>query len=116
MELDINALFESNEDYTLYGLEQFKDIYAVRDIGVECGSYKYHVKNVSPKQHNRQMERDRFLTSLDWRLFRFSGQEIINNPFGCVKQVHNYLLQKSEKVTVPIPYQPYSYRTSIKKK
>ena len=108
-ELDVKALFESEKDYTYKERERHKDVYCLRDIGIECDSYEYHSKNVSPEQHVRQIERDRFLTFRGWRLFRFSGREIMSDPFDCVRQVHNYLLHAAGKDTVEIPKHHYVY-------
>jgi very-short-patch-repair endonuclease len=62
---------------------------------VECDGYEYHR---TKEQMKRDNERDRWLQSLGYPVFRFSGTEIWEDPMQCAAKcawfVHNQVTEK----------------------
>jgi len=57
-------------------------------IIVECDGRKYHS---SPADMKRDQRRDKYLSSLGWRILRFSGRTILLDADTCVKQIAKLL-------------------------
>ncbi len=58
-------------------------------INVECDSPKFH----SGRRHTYDLKRNRFLQRRGWRVRRFSDEEILLDPGGCVAAL-NHLVKK----------------------
>jgi hypothetical protein len=57
---------------------------------IECDGYEYHKSKPSFKADR---VRDRVLTSLRFKVLRYSGSEIFNNPFACAIDLLKHLNQ-----------------------
>lgn len=55
------------------------------NIAVECDGHDFHEKTKAQAQ--RDKARDRYLVSAGYRILRFTGAEIWNDPVGCADQV-----------------------------
>jgi very-short-patch-repair endonuclease len=62
---------------------------AVCRLVVECDGHPYHER--TKEQAARDRSRDRELQGLGYVIFRFTGSEIVRNPYGCVQQVQDHL-------------------------
>jgi very-short-patch-repair endonuclease len=52
---------------------------------VECDGHQFHEKTKEQAQHDK--ERDRFITAKGYRIFRFTGSEIMRRPNECAIEV-----------------------------
>lgn len=55
------------------------------DIGVELDGHEFHER--TPEQVEYRNRRDRDLQMAGWRIFHFSGREIVRDPEKCVRAV-----------------------------
>lgn len=62
----------------------------VRTIIVECDGHDYHERTKAQAQ--RDKARDRFLMGKGYRVVRFTGSELFNNPFDCAYEAMLLLL------------------------
>jgi hypothetical protein len=63
---------------------------------VECDGYLYHADKST---FSLDRTRDRILQMRGFKVLRFSGSDIVNNPAGMAKELHEYLVtQKRGKV------------------
>ena len=58
---------------------------------IECDGFEYHS---SKQQVNYDYERENDLKLNNYNVMRFTGSQIINEPFKCVKTVYEYLLKQ----------------------
>lgn len=56
---------------------------------IECDGHDFHEKTKEQAQHDK--ERDRFLTSLGFKILRYTGSEIYNDFQNIEKQLKNLL-------------------------
>ncbi|OCA85252.1 endonuclease domain-containing protein [Pseudobacillus wudalianchiensis] len=56
---------------------------------VECDGHDFHEKTKAQAQ--RDKKRDRDLQIAGYRIIRFSGSEIFKDPYGCAKEVTDFL-------------------------
>lgn len=62
---------------------------------VECDGYRYHSDKSTFSQDRT---RDRILHMRGFKVLRFSGSDIVNNPAGMARELHEYLVaQKRDK-------------------
>lgn len=52
---------------------------------IECDGKDYHEQNY--EQVEKAKKRNRYLQSLGYRVFYFTGKELYNNPFLCAKEI-----------------------------
>jgi len=70
-------------DFTIFkGEENLK-------VGIELDSFAFHEKD--KKQFDYEKKRDRYLHLKNWKVFRFTGAEIVRNPLDCVIEIYDYL-------------------------
>jgi hypothetical protein len=53
-------------------------------LGVEIDSHEWHERTKQQAQYDK--ERERFLISNGWKILRFTGSEVYNNPAKCVEE------------------------------
>lgn len=53
-------------------------------LGVEIDGHQWHEKTKAQAQ--RDKERERFLVAHGWKILRFTGSEVFNNPRKCVEE------------------------------
>jgi hypothetical protein len=58
-------------------------------IAIELDSFTYHERD--SKQFEYEKKRDRYLHLKKWKVFRFSGAEIMRNPSACVVEIFEHL-------------------------
>lgn len=54
-------------------------------IVIECDGHDFHEK--TKEQAARDKKRDRYLQSMGFKVFRFSGSEIWKDPFTCAQEI-----------------------------
>lgn len=62
-----------------------------REIIVECDSQQFHEKTEQERQYEEQ--RDKFLQSRGYKIFRFTGSEIYQKPLKCAAEVIAYSIE-----------------------
>lgn len=67
----------------------FKSADGNKKLVVECDGHDFHEK--TKEQASRDKERDRFLQSEGWVVFRFSGSDIWNNPNSVTGEILDFL-------------------------
>ena len=65
------------------------------EVIVECDSQKYHER--SERERSYEKKRDRFLQSRGYKVFRFTGREIIKDSFDCAAEVIAFLTSQDLK-------------------
>lgn len=65
-------------------------------VVVECDGHDFHERTKQQAQRDRR--RDREMTALGYRVFRFTGSEIWADPRSCATEVMNFLGAEMEKV------------------
>lgn len=68
--------------------------WGVKEAIVECDGREFH--HATREQIERDRERDRRLEAADYRVFRFPGTQIYNDPFGCANAVWLWVLENNE--------------------
>jgi very-short-patch-repair endonuclease len=53
-------------------------------IAVELDGHAYHA---SREQRTKDAKRDRFLVAEGWRVLRFTGSEVVDDPARCVSEL-----------------------------
>jgi very-short-patch-repair endonuclease len=56
---------------------------------IECDGNDFHEK--TKEQVKKDKQRDRELTNLGYKILRFSGSEIFNNPTACAEEVYTFI-------------------------
>lgn len=62
-----------------------------RRLVVECDGHNFHER--TKEQAAKDRARDRWLTSKDYDVFRFTGSELWRNPMACAEQVTDWALK-----------------------
>ena len=107
---DIYSLFDSNfflnilsqvpiylEDKT-YKVDFLVESYVYNDeefeltnpVVIELDGYKYHS---TKEQRNKDCEKENNLKLAGYHVIRFTGSQVFNEPFECVRSVHKYVLR-----------------------
>lgn len=60
----------------------------IYNLVIECDGHDFHEKTKEQVRKDKARERD--ITLKGYGIMRFSGSEIWENPFECVKQVYTY--------------------------
>ena len=61
---------------------------------IECDGYEFHQK--TKEQIIYDNERERNLKKEGYEIIRFSGSEIISNPYKCVQDIIDIILSKCD--------------------
>lgn len=62
---------------------------------VELDSQKWHETNEEQRRYEKK--RERFIQSKGFNILRFTGKEVMENPFSCVKEVENFLRENQKE-------------------
>ena|SRR3990167_360663 len=62
-----------------------------KEVIVECDSQAFHDR--TEKERRYEKLRDRFLQSNGYKVFRFTGKEIIEDPFKVAKEILDYVTE-----------------------
>lgn len=62
-----------------------------RRLVVECDGHDFHER--TKEQAAKDRSRDRWLTSNDYDVFRFTGSELWRDPMGCAEQVTDWAVK-----------------------
>ena len=62
---------------------------------VELDSQKWH--ETTEEQRRYEKKRERFIQSKGFNILRFTGKEIMENPFSCVKEVEDFLRENQKE-------------------
>lgn len=73
------------EDYVADFLVRGRTAHGVDHIIVECDGHQFHEKTPEQAQHDKR--RDRYMQSLGFIVMRFTGREIVRNPWLCAQEV-----------------------------
>lgn len=60
-----------------------------KKIIIECDGHDFHEKTKEQAKHDK--ERDRYLISKGYPVFRFTGSEIYNNPLKVLQEIDNII-------------------------
>jgi len=88
--LDIVAQYKINNyrcDFCVRYIDEYSetDRFAI----VECDSQQWHER--TEKERRYEKRRDRYLQSEGYKVFRFTGLEINENPINCAKEILSYI-------------------------
>lgn len=81
-------------DFTVSALDHFRSGYFSDELiqkmnipiyVIEIDGFEWHDKTPEQAEHDRK--RDRFMTSLDYRVIRFSAREVFREPYVCALEV-----------------------------
>lgn len=61
-------------------------------IVIECDGHDYHEK--TKEQAIRDRRKDRLLQREGFIIFRFTGSEIVKNPYSCVREISDFLYKQ----------------------
>ncbi|MFB3816121.1 MAG: DUF559 domain-containing protein [Candidatus Methylomirabilales bacterium] len=64
-------------------------------IAVELDGHEWHER--TPEQVEYRNQRDRDLQRAGWKVFHFSGREVMRDGFGCLKEVFNFAQRSTEE-------------------
>jgi len=73
----------------------FKNQEVKNSIFIECDSQQWHEKSEEERRYEK--ERDRFFQSNDYKIFHYTGKEIIENSFNIIREITQYLINKVVK-------------------
>jgi len=62
--------------------------WAIPAIGIELDGHAFHER--TKEQVDTRNRRDRDLAQRGWRMFHFSGSEVVRDPLKCVLEVYEY--------------------------
>jgi very-short-patch-repair endonuclease len=79
------VISEYRIDFAIIHREFFPTGYSDRFVLVECDGHEYHEK--TKEQARKDKSRDRKLQSDGYKVLRFTGSEIFENPFACAQEV-----------------------------
>lgn len=60
-----------------------------RQVVVECDSQSFHDRTEQERRYEKKRDRD--MQRLGYRVFRFTGAEILKNPFAVAKEILEYV-------------------------
>ena len=72
----------------IYLKDEWTEVSLNEPIIIECDGYEWHS---SKSQINRDYERENDLKLAGYNVFRFTGSQIYNNPYKCVKIIYEHI-------------------------
>ena len=57
----------------------------VRQVVVECDGHEFHERTKQQSQHDKR--RDRFMQKEGFQVLRFTGSEIVKDPYACAVEI-----------------------------
>lgn len=74
--------------------ESFK-VFVLPKVIVECDGHDFHEKD--REQAKKDKARDRFLQAEGFRVFRFTGSEIVQDPIKCAQEVNRFFFREAAR-------------------
>ena len=62
---------------------------------IECDSQQFHEN--TEKERRYEKERDRYMTKEDYKILRYTGKEIMENPYKVAKNAISIMIDVKEK-------------------
>jgi Uncharacterized protein conserved in bacteria len=69
---------------------KFKGKWESRQVIVECDSQQFHERTEEERRYEKQ--RDRFLTVEGYKVFHFTGAEIVRNPWSVAAEILEFVV------------------------
>lgn len=79
--------------YKVDFLVNYQDGERITQIIVELDGHEFHDKN--KKQRAYEKERDRYFVKQGYKLFHYTGSEVVSNPFMVAEEVLNELTKRT---------------------
>lgn len=73
-----------------------------RSVVVECDGTAFHER--TEDERRREKRRDRYMQKLDLKVFRYTGKEILEDPYQIAKEVLAYITDHPENTVTPEEY------------
>ena len=94
--------------FTQYPVEKYKAdfMFCVNLLGhqqhlvIECDGHDFHERTKKQARHDKS--RDRYFTKLGYKILRFTGSEIYENPAKCRHEIEQVLCNIVEEILVNI--------------
>lgn len=67
-------------------------------FAIECDGHEFHHQSKEQVRNDRQ--RERFLMKIGYNVIRFSGSEIVNDPWGCAMDIWEIMQRKADQCYV----------------
>jgi len=61
----------------------------LRSVVVECDGTAFHERTEKERRHEKL--RDRYMQKMDLKVFRYTGKEILDNPYKVAKEIISYV-------------------------
>lgn len=71
-----------------------------RQVVVECDGTAFHER--TEQERRSEKKRDRHMQKLDMKVFRYTGKEILKNPYKIAAEVIGYVINDEKNIFVPI--------------
>lgn len=80
------ADFLVSYSHDIYSLDREKTIFSLgSELVVECDGHEWHERD--EKERRYEKARDRFMQSKGYKVFRFTGKEITDDPFNAASEI-----------------------------
>ena len=67
-----------------------RNIYEYEEVVIECDSQLFHDRTESERRYEKQ--RDRFLQKNGYKVFHYTGKEIMDHPYKVAAEIIGYLI------------------------
>ncbi|MBX9901448.1 MAG: endonuclease domain-containing protein [Burkholderiaceae bacterium] len=74
----------------------------LREVVVECDGTAFHERTEKERRYEKQ--RDRYMQKLGLKVFRFTGKEILDDPYEVAKEIIGYVTNSEENTVTPTEY------------
>jgi len=105
--LDVNPQTEINKyrvDFLITNWRTHHGQHSGKQIVVECDSQGWHER--TEDERRREKTRDRFLIKQGYKVFHFTGKEIIEGPYVAAREVLAYVMGWDDLGLVDMPGDP----------
>ena len=84
------AIGKYRADFHISHERKFKNRWEHRQVIVECDSQQFHERTEEERRYEKQ--RDRFLTTEGYKVFHFTGTEIVKNPWLVAAEILEFVV------------------------
>ena len=81
--------FRAINHFSITDLNTNKSVDGSREVLIECDSQKWHERSEEERRYEK--DRDRFLQKKGYKVFHYTGKEILNDPRKIAREILNYL-------------------------
>lgn len=74
----------------------------VREVVVECDGTAFHERTEKERRYEKQ--RDRYMQKLGIKVFRFTGKEILDDPYEVAREIIGYVTDMEADTLTPAEY------------